>query len=74
MNPFGQMQVLRSRVEPGLIPNHHMLGNRIAGGNLPQKTPAEVQTDRGHKPELSLPRQHFQGPIYIFPFIALLLP
>lgn len=73
MNPCGQVAVLRPRVETGLIPDHHVLRARIAGGNLPEKVPTELQTTRGHEPELGVPFQHLQGPINIFPFIALLL-
>ena len=43
MNPLGQMLILRARVKTGLIPNYHRLGKRIAGGNLPQKIPAQFR-------------------------------
>ena len=73
VNPLGQTRVLRPRMEARLIPDHHMLGLQIAGRDLLQEIPAEVQIHRGHEAKLGLALQDLQRPIDILPFIALLL-
>lgn len=73
MNPFGQAGSVGPRVKAGLIPDDHVLGRRITGGDLLEKIPAEVQTHRGHEAKLGVTLQHFQSSINIFPFVALRL-
>jgi len=43
MNPRGQAGIVGARVKACLILNDHMLGGGIAGGNLLEKAPAELQ-------------------------------
>jgi hypothetical protein len=73
MNPFGQAGIARARVKARLILNDHVLGGRIAGGDLPEKVPAEIQIHRGHEPELGIAFQDFQRSVDILPFIPRLL-
>jgi hypothetical protein len=60
-------------MEPGSIPDDHVLGLPVTVGNLLEETPAERQIDRGHEAKLGFSPNDFQRAINILPFIALLL-
>ena len=59
MNPRGQVGITYAGVKACLILNDHMLGGGIAGGNLLEKVPAELQIYRGHETKLGAACPHF---------------
>ena len=68
---FGQFVQVRLWMEPGLVPDHHMLGLGIPRRQPLQKQVAQLQADPGQTRKLSsVLSVHFQRAVEITPLVA----